>query len=167
MVPPREGLSISPLELTSSCQQVSQNIKEDVNFIEFYGWLRSASSEELARQYNYANALAKKGVSRGKIVLALTLIVPDTPFTNYKRARTLLEEYLQDAYKDNRKDRSLALLVLAPLDEIARLEEQLDQLKAVEKDITDTEQSVNVPTPAHKPVPKQNHEPEKTDTSGR
>jgi hypothetical protein len=99
--------------------------------------------------------------------LALTLIVPDTPFTDYKRARTLLEEYLQDAHKDNREDRSLALLMLAPLDEIARLEEQLDQLKAIEKDITDTEQSVNVPTPAQKPVPEQNHEPEKKATTGR
>jgi len=57
--------------------------------------------------------------------------------------------------------------MLAPLDEIARLEEQLDQLKAIEKDITDTEQSVNTPTPAPEPVPDPSHEPEKTDTSGR
>jgi len=56
---------------------------------------------------------------------------------------------------------------LAPLDEIARLEEQLDQLKAIEKDITDTEQSVNVPTPSPEPVPEPSHEPEKTDISGR
>jgi hypothetical protein len=167
MAPPREGLSISLLGLASSCHQVSKSSKESVNLIEFYGWLRSASSEELARQHNCADDLAKKEVSRGKIVLALTLIVPDTPFTDYKRARTLLEEYLQDAPKDNREDRSLALLMLAPLDEIARLEEQLDQLKAIEKDITDTEQSVNVPTPTPEPTPEQNHESEETDTSGR
>jgi hypothetical protein len=90
--------------------------------------------------------------------------VPDTPFTDYKRAKTLLGEYLQDADNDNQEDRSFALLMLAPLDEIARLEEQLYQLKAIEKDITDTEQSVNVPTPTPDPAEsatESNYVPEK------
>ena len=146
---PREGISMSPLGSSGSCSEWLQGAKGHANFLEYFEWLRSASGEEKAKQHNCAaSSRAQDGNPRGKLLLALTLIMPDTPFADYARAKVLLGEYLRDAGKEEQENRSLGVLMLALLDEIARLEGQLDQLKAIEKDITETEQSVNVPTPA-------------------
>jgi hypothetical protein len=167
IVPLREGLPMSHAGSTVSCGRLLQSLKGSPSLIEYFGWLRSVSDKEKAKQKNCADSVAKNGKPRGKLVLALTLIMPDSPFADFARAKTLLGEYLRDADEKMLEDRGLAVLMLALLDEIARLEEQLDQLKAIEKDITETEQSVNVPTPAAEPAPVPNDELEKENTGGR
>jgi hypothetical protein len=167
IIVPREGLSMSHSGSTGSCGRLTKSFKGSLSLIEYFGWLRSASGKEKAKQNNCADSVGKNGKPRGKLVLALTLIMPDTPFADFARAKTLLSEYLRDADKEKPEDRGLAVLMLTLLDEIARLKEQLDQLKAIEKDITETEQSVNVPTPAAEPAPVPNDELEEEDTGGR
>jgi hypothetical protein len=165
----RNGLSLPPSTSPSPCNQPYPSSKAPASLLQYYAWLRSASSEEQATQYKRASSIASNGKPRGKLVLALTLILPEAPFADFERAAELLGDYLRHADKEDPEDRSLAGLLLTLLDKVARLEEQLDQLKAIEKDITETEQSVNVPAPAPAPAPapESNDEHEEDDTSSR
>ena len=157
------ALSIPPPRLTDRCDQLSCCSQEHASLLQYYEWLRSASGETQVAQYECLNSTAKKGVHQGKLVLALTLIVPDTPFADLERAKVLLGDYLHNADKEEPEERGLAALILALLDEVTRTEEKLEQLKEIEKDITETEQSVNVPMPT--PTPKEEHE--ENDSSSR
>jgi hypothetical protein len=161
----RNELSMPPSTSSGPCNQPYPSSKTPASLLQYYAWLRSASPEEQATQYKCASSIASNGKPRGKLVLALTLILPDAPFADFERAAELLGDYLQNADKEDPEDRSLAGLLLTLLDKVARLEEQLDQLKAIEKDITETEQSVNVPAPAPAPEPESNDEREEDDIS--
>jgi len=166
-LPPQEGLATSTSRSTTSCSGAVQNSTENGSLLEYFGRLQAASGGEQARQHFRTASAAKCGKSRGKLMLALTLIIPETPFADFARAKKLLEEYLHDAENEESDDKNLAMLMVLLLDEITRLDEQLDQLKAIEKDITETEQSVNVPTPAPDPSPAVNDELEEEDTTSR
>ena len=54
--------------------------------LRYYGWLRSITVDEQAKQYECANSIAARGVPGGKMISALTLIVPDAPFADFARA---------------------------------------------------------------------------------
>ncbi len=165
IVAPRDGMSMPPSTLTGPCNQPSpgSNMRA-ASLLQYYGWLRSASADDQAAQYQCASSAAAANVKlRGKLILALTLILPEASFADFERAKELLDDYLENADNEKAEDRGLALLLLALLEKVARLQGQLDQLQEIEKDITETEQSVNVPTPA----PAPDDEPKKDDTSSR
>lgn len=160
----QDGMSMPPSTLTGPCNQPypGSNMRA-ASLLQYYGWLRSASADDQAMQYKCASSAAANAKPRGKLILALTLILPEASFANFERAKELLGDYLKDADNEKTEDRSLAALLLALLKKVARLQEQLDQLQEIEKDIAKTEQSVNVPTP----VPVPDDEPKKDDTSSR
>ncbi|MGA7978742.1 MAG: hypothetical protein WCA32_00775 [Chromatiaceae bacterium] len=132
----------------------------------------SASAEQTTAQYERVRAqMAESPTARGKLVMALLLCLPDTAFVNFQRARALVAQYLDAAPGQDREDLGLAQLLHVLLaevqrkdEEIERLGTQLQQLKEIEKDITHTEQSVNVPAPTPTPPADERKE---TDTSGR
>jgi len=159
-----DGSSMTPPASAGLC---NEGLEGGVSLLKYYEWLRAASADKQTKQYRCANSFAAHGKPHQKLVLAMTLIVPDAPFADFARAKVLLTEYLQNADEEKPEDRVLASLMLTLLDEVARLQEQLEQLKAIEKDITQTEQSVNVPAPTPAPLfaPKENLE--KDDTVGR
>jgi len=160
-----DGLATPLPRSMDPCNEAFNGLEGGVSLLRYYGWLRSIPVDEQAKQYECANSIDARGEPGGKMVSALTLMVPDAPFADFARAKVLLNEYLHDADKEKPEDRSLASLMLMLLDDVARLEEQLEQLKAIEKDITETEQSVNVPTPTPPPAPED--EREENDTSSR
>ena len=161
---PRDGMSMPPATLTGPCNQRYPDSNMRVaSLLQYYGWLPSASAADQAAQYQCADSAAANAKLRGKLILALTLILPEASFADFERAKELLDDYLKNADNEQAEDRSLALLLLALLEKVARLQEQLDQLQEIEEDITETEQSVNVPTPAPAPEPEPEPEPEPDD----
>lgn len=165
LLAPRNSMSIPVSGWALPCTKPSPGFEQGANLLRYYTWLHSAPIDEKKEQYLCVSSSLVEGNARAKLVLALILVTSDTPFKDFARAKVLLGEYLQHSEKEEPEDRSLASLLLTLLDEVARLEEQLEQLKAIERDITKTEQSVNVPTPA--PAEKPENEREKDNTSGR
>jgi hypothetical protein len=130
----------------------------------------SASAQQRLAQYDrIRDQLVESPSARGKLVMAILLCLPDTPFVDFKRARTLVSDFLRSGSEHSAEDLGLAELMRVLLaenerkqNELGRLGTQIEQLKEIEKDITHTEQSVNVPTP-----PPTEDERKEKDTPGR
>jgi hypothetical protein len=168
IVVPRDGSSLQPAELNRTPDKSSSNAGGRASVLEYYRWLLSASAEDREAQFKRLSAIGADRGSRVNLVLAVTLMLPDAPFTDFERAKVLLVEYLRNPSNEEPEDLALAELLLVLLDEVARLEAQLDQLKAIEKDITETERSVNVPAPAPESIPASTDSDEREeDTSSR
>jgi hypothetical protein len=142
------------------------------NLLGYFNWLLQTSAAQRKAQYDLVRAqVADHPTPRGKLVLALLLCVPDTPFVDYPRARTLVSDFISSHRGQDQEDAGLAQLLrvlLAEVDrnktELERLGTKLQQLQEIEKDITHTEQSVNVPAPTPAPV---EHERKEEHPSGR
>jgi hypothetical protein len=140
------------------------------NLLGYFNWLLQSSAAQRKAQYDLVRGqVAQHPSPRAKLVLALLLCVPDTPFVDYPRARTLVSDFINSQNGQDKDDIGLAQLLrvlLAEVDrnktELDRLGAKLQQLQEIEKDITHTEQSVNVPAPA--PV---EHERKEKHPSGR
>jgi hypothetical protein len=140
------------------------------NLLGYFNWLLQSSAAQRRAQYDLVRAqVVDHPTPRGKLMLALLLCVPDTPFVDYPRARTLVSAFIDSQRGQDKEDVGLAQLLrvlLAEVDrnktELDRLGAKLQQLQEIEKDITHTEQSVNVPAPA--PV---EHERKEKHPSGR
>lgn len=161
LILPPDGSTAPPSGSGVTCYAQSSSSGAHVSLLQYYGWLRSATIDETTKQYGCARFSAEKGAPRAKLVLALLLTLPDTPFADHKRAKVLLDAFMSTANEQDAEDQSLAVLMLALLDEVTRLEAQLEQLKSIEQDITETEQSVNVPAPAPALQPDLEPEPER------
>lgn len=136
----------------------------------YYHWLRTISEQEQLEQYEIVRAgHTADTVYRDKLRLALLLYLPDTPFRDRQGAKQLAKEFLRTPVAHDAEDEALAKLLLDVLQEHERvrhksrdaqqrlkkerelrktLETQLEQLKAIEQDIIESEQSINVPAPA-------------------
>ncbi len=89
------------------------------SLLAYYGWLRSATEHKQLEQFYLVEwRVAQGGSARHKLMLALILSLPDTPFVDYTRARRLLYEYSRDLEFQNEEDRDLAQLVRDLLDEL-------------------------------------------------
>lgn len=150
----RNDVVAFPSELIGPCSQTRNGLKGYGSLLRYYEWLRSASDEKRRDEYECAYSIAGEGLPDGKLLLALVLTIPDAPYTDFSHAKALLDAYLDSSGNEESENRDLARILLALLDEIERLEKQLEQLKEIENDITDTEKSVNVPS--REPTP--NHE---------
>jgi hypothetical protein len=142
------------------------------DLLDYFNWLLQTSAAQRKAQYDLVRAqVADHPTPRAKLVLALLLCVPDTPFVDYPRARTLVSDFISSRRGQDKDDIGLAQLLrvlLAEVDksktELERLGTKLQQLQEIEKDISHTEQSVNVPAPSPAPV---EHERKEEHPSGR
>jgi hypothetical protein len=143
-----------PLAAPASAS-VSQDTEPHADLLRYFHWLLTASNEQRTAQYQRVRAqLADPANPRAQLVMALLLSLPDTSFTDYQRAHALVADFIAMQGDDNPGDAGLARLLQVLFEElekkdneIARLGTQLEQLKQIEKDLTHTEQSVNVPAP--------------------
>jgi hypothetical protein len=155
-----------PLQAVTACEpaaapasgSASQDPETRADLLRYFDWLLTGSNEQRTAQYERVRAqLADPADPRAQLVMALLLSLPDTSFTDYQRAHALVADFIAMQGDGNPADAGLARLLRVLFEElekkdneIARLGTQLEQLKQIEKDLTHTEQSVNVtaPTPA-------------------
>ncbi|MEJ2386546.1 MAG: hypothetical protein P8Y27_04310 [Chromatiaceae bacterium] len=154
------------------CPPPSVDAAARTDLLGYFNWLLQTSAAQRKAQYDLVRAqVADQPTPRAKLVLALLLCVPETPFVDYPRARTLVSDFISSQRGQDKDDIGLAQLLrvlLAEVDksktELERLGTKLQQLQEIEKDISHTEQSVNVPAPSPAPV---EHERKEEHPSGR
>lgn len=131
------------------------------DLLEYYQRIRTLGSDELAVEYGAATqALAKQKSDAGRLRLAMLLSLPGAAFRDDGRAAALAEDVASRKNPDNSSLRPLAALVAANASEQRRQEERsqklgqrlqeeekradalqqkLDGLKAIEKNILNRE----------------------------
>jgi len=152
------------------CLEMLDSPEGRASLLRYFGWLQTTSDEERTSQYKRVRSIASGGTPRAKLALALMLTLPNRPPADYERAKLLLEEFMTSTDEKDPEDLGLATLLLSLLNEVERLdaetdrlEAQLEQLQVIEENITDTEQSVNIPAP----TPAPNDELKEENTSRR
>jgi hypothetical protein len=144
------------------------------NLLKYYDWLVTQSAEAVEREHEISRAnFETRPDALNRLRLALVLCVPGTPFRDYGTARSLMTDYLEGVADERAEDRGLAQLVLGFIEEnerarrqrfaaekrmkkdletreiledrVQELENQVEQLKAIEDGLMETEQSINVP----------------------
>ena len=125
--------------------------------------IRVLSAESLATEYALATqALAKQRSDSNRLKLALLLALPNAPFRDDSRAVALAEETLNNKASDSAELKSLAQYIAAVAGEQKRqedrfqqlsqklkeeekrseaLQQKLDALKSIEKDLINREQT--------------------------
>jgi hypothetical protein len=146
------------------------------SLLKYYDWLQGQPRAAQKREYDVSHAnFDAEPNALNRLRLALVLCLPDTPFRDYATARSLMTDYLDDAANERAENRGLALLILGFIERnaqlqrqravaeqqlrkeqeirvsleerVAQLEIQVEQLKAIEDSLMETEQSINVPAP--------------------
>ncbi len=144
------------------------------NLLKYYDWLAMQPPEAVEREFEISRAnFDTEPNALNRLRLALVLCTPGTPFRDYDTARSLVKDYLDNGAGERPEDRGLAKLILGLIDEnerarrqrfaaenrmikdrqiregledrVRELEIQVEQLKAIEDGLMETEQFINVP----------------------
>lgn len=146
------------------------------NLLKYYEWLHEQSQDIQRREYDTSRANFDADPNTlNRLRLALVLCLPGAPFRDYGTAAGLMTGLLADSPDARVEDRGLAYLILGFAEQNRRtqrersatqqrlvderqtretleervkdLEITVEQLKAIEDSLMETEQSINVPAP--------------------
>ena len=162
----------------------TQQIGKRPGLLTYYQRLLNSTTEEQNREYQLLNNdHTQDDLGTEQLRLALVLSLPNAEFRDDQRAKALLVEYFQQGGGSNEADVALARVLQQMLSEREQhdrehrdaqqaleserqqrktLQTQLDQLKAIEKDIIEKEQSVVAPLPENS-----EHDSQIKDSPGR
>ncbi len=105
-----------------------------LSMLSYYSWLQRRSSSELKIEYERLQRVATDdAVQRNHLRLALLLSLPENPFSDDGRARSLLQRYLNAEQKGD-EDEAFALFLLKLLEERGRYKSQVATLESKVKD---------------------------------
>lgn len=160
----------------SSAKLKGSDLRPPPNLLKYYDWLRRQPEDIQQREYEISRAnYDAEPNALNRLRLALVLCLPQASFRDYATAGAMMTEFLDETADERAEDRGLAHLVLGFVEQnrkaqrersaaqqqltteqqtteslekrVNELEITVEQLKAIEDSIMETEQSINVPAP--------------------
>ena len=102
--------------------------------LSYYHWLKQRARGELYMEYHrVASGRTPDDALRDRLRLALLLTLPQEPFRDEQRAKTLLQGYLKSGGAHRKDDVGFAMLLLEVINERERHDAAVDKLTRQKK----------------------------------